>query len=559
MAFRPLSPPGTYKPSSNSGNFVPLSPPGIYNPADSLPGSAATVHPGQFSDLGVTEFKPGILDIIKGVGSKIGESFQAGKQKAEHGSFLEKLIAGPETALRAGGAVAGGVGDIVTGAATDVYKTVVPDSVQKGISTNFQNAINKSDIPKITTAYKTWAEKHPEASKDLGAVVDIASLLPIGKGVELGGETIGKIAEKTIQPALKKTGEAVGKAATGIERFGLSQATGLQPSTIKQILETPEAFGAKKLDSVLRSDLATKVKGSVDQRLEELASTGKEYEAIRNSKESVTLPKDIVQKTLEKNRVKIVDGKIDTTDPEFISLGKGDIAEIEDFVQKFGSKEKLSGNGILNARKALDKMADFGADKTDASARIARALRKEYDATAKSQLTGLAELDARYAPEVELLSKIKRDYLNPDGSLKDGALNKIANLAGKGKDIELDRLEQVLPGVGDDIKILKSLEDVLDAGQKPGRYIKGGVAGSILGGPVGMIAGIVGTTPEVMIPILQTYAKVKGVGSSVVKGVESILKKFKLGKKLNESEMIILSNAVGHFKNKGQNLESVQQ
>src|SRR5262249_27540729 len=157
---------------------------------------------------------------------------------------------------------------------------------------------------------------------------------------------------------------------------------------------------------------------------------------------------------------------------ESIPLSSGDKGALQDFIDVFvhGSNE-LSGNAFLNARQALSNMAKYDATKTNASTTMARDFRSMYDKIGKENITGLKELDEQYSGERKLLDQIKRDYLKPDGSFKDNATQKIANL--KQDSPIILRLEEISPGISKQIRILNALEDIQNAkANKVGTYVK---------------------------------------------------------------------------------------
>lgn len=373
-----------------------------------------------------------------------------------------------------------------------------------------------------------------------GALLKVAGKAGSVSALSRAGE-VASAAGRAIDPinAVGKAVSKVGQVATGTAKFGAAQVTGLSPETITQIVTNPGKFSEAERVGLNRYSLASKVKDGIDTRLETLRDTGKVYEGIRGSSGSVVVPVDTVKTVLGKYGIGLKNGKLTTT-AESVPLSTGDISAIEGFVNQYGRDTQLSANGFLNAREALSQLAKYDATKTDVSQRIARDLRSTYDDLGKKQLQGLSELDAKYAPERQFLGQIKKDYLNPNGSLKDGALNKIANLTGKGKDQTLARLEDVVPGISEDINILKALEDIeLTNGQKVGAYMRGAAGGFVLSGGnpfVSLISAIV-ASPQIAVPILKAYGGSAGI-------VNQITSKLRAGTKLDLHEAEFMKAAI---------------
>lgn len=397
---------------------------------------------------------------------------------------------------------------------------------------------------------------------------DLATAAKTGlESAAAGGVTGGVISGV---PAAARTAKNV---TNSLAKFGTSQITGLSPETIKTLIHNPQGVDAAVQEGISRNSLGSKVETALNQRLDELSHTGKEYNQIRNGPDSVEIPQGTVEAVLQKhglqmeldqksqqNAVESLTGQnrfgqdvnnrpkiaIRTT-ANSVPMKPGDIAALESWINQYGGESTLTGNGFLNARKGLSQLAEFGQDpsKSDISNVIAKDLRHLYDTVGKKQIPGLAELDAKFAPEKKLLERVRKDYLNPDGSLKDNALNKIVNLTGKGKDIVLERLKQISPGIEQDINILRSLEDIqVASGQKVGTYVRGGIAGFAFSGgnPIAVVVSAILATPEIAVPIIKNFGKAQKIASPVIEG---IITKMRKGQPLGELAKKLISRAIG--------------
>jgi hypothetical protein len=437
-------------------------------------------------------------------------------------------------------------GSLAANAAGTVAKAVTPDVIEEPIKQKFtelvQMGIDTPTAQKAIQAYQEFKQAHPEAAGNAEAAGNFIDFALWGLGAGAGV----KVGEQVLATAVKTTGKAVDKTAQlggSLAKTATSLGTGMERTTIDQIIKTPGIFTAKEMAKIDRESIFNKAKTAIEGRIEALSETGKQYEGVRKSGQVVEFKQNPLQEVLGKYGIGVDEsGKIVAT-AESVPLGSGDLKALEGFIGQYGSN-KLSANGFLNARKALSNMANYAEDKTDMAGKIARELRKKYDEFGKGTLKGLAELDAKYAPETKLLSGIKKVIFNRDGTIKDNAISKIANLTGKGKEQVLKKMEQIVPGITEDVNILKAIENVeLAKGKQVGAYLKGGVGGFVVSGgnPVAAIASAIITSPQIAVPLIRTYGKLKNVGKDVIDG---IIGKMKKGVKLVGEEKKIVDEAV---------------
>ncbi len=419
------------------------------------------------------------------------------------------------------------VADVVKNLPESAYKTLVPQALQHLIAGNTEQA--KKDIendPVGTIApFLLAAEGGAKVADNFGGLKTAAerNVADFGKtglnvmptkgifeqGLDRGIKTATAPIIEPVKTAMSATGDFLGKVATS----AASHITGLDTSTVENVVNSPEAFSKIAQDQVSRGGLGGEVKDAIDQRIADLSSVGKGYENIRNMEGAVAVPPSVIVNALAKHGIELVDGKV-KVGTESIPLSTADVSALQHFVDTYGTETSLSNNAFLNTRKALSNMAKYDVGKTTEIKTVARSLRSAYDSLGKDQIPGLKELDALYAPETQFLKQVKRDYINPDGTFKDGAVNKIANATGVGKDNLLGRLEKVSPGISKRIKILKAVEDIEKArGIKVGTYgkIAVGAAGYALHGLPGLIVAEIIANPSIAVPLLRGlgYSKAK--------------------------------------------------
>lgn len=528
-----------------------------------------------------------IVPAITGAATKVGQAYEQNKTGETPSKLLTayKMVTGALTApTKIAGAAIGEAGNEIArvSAATralgsDKNPQQVLDEDKAAFHTagkTFMESVKKQPgyhstmdaLQRMKDGWEQLKVQHPQLADGLEATGDAlnfaATFAGLGAAENIGkaglekvgaaGEDLlagaankaskfGASAMETGANALEGVSQGASKIAGGVEKHGISQMTGYEPGTVENILKNPGSFTPENIAAQSRGGLGEKVKSAIDTRISDLSETGKGYEAIRKSPVTLDIPKGTISNTLSKYGITLDNtGKVIRT-AETVPLSPGDIHAIEDFVSVFGKEGQTTGNAFLNARKALSNMSAFDASKTDIAAKIGRDLRSTLDDLGKEGIPGLRALDEEYAPEIKELSALKKDYIANDGSLKDGALNKIANMTGKGKDQVLGRLEGLVPGITEDINILKSVEDIQRAGLKPGTYIKGGAAGTVLGGPIGGIIGVIASSPSVAIPILRAYA---GLRKLPGEAIESLITKMKAGGKLSASEKTVIKDAL---------------
>lgn len=483
----------------------------------------------------------------KGFFARLKDQFEKRVENVSEIQNNEEISAGGKAFQTFGQGVAAGVVDPLNEVVSTALSAAVPDFIEEPIKKQFEEQVGKfvqsGEFQAAVENYNKFKEAHPEIAGDLEAVGNIlnagAVLTPAGRVTQVAGKGIAKTAEIAAE-GVAKTASGAGK----VGQFATSQATGLSPSTLKQIIDTPGAFTKEEMAKIDAGSIANKVKTALDKRIDELGETGKEYQTIRESGEVVNLRPDTITGVLDKYKINLgEDGKISLT-AESPALSQGDVAALERFIGQYGQPSEMSANAFLNARRGLSELSRYDASKTDLSDKIAREIRAAYDEQGKTQLTGLADLDAKYAPEVRDLTRLKKDFLNPDGSLKDNALSKLSTLTGANKEIILGRVEKLVPGITQDVNILKAIKDIEYAkGQKVGAYLRGGAGGFIVSGgnPVFTVLSAIMTSPQVAIPMIRAYGNVK---QSVKGTVGGIIKKLKTGTELVGEEVEVFQDAL---------------
>lgn len=465
---------------------------------------------------------------------------------------------GAETGFQIVGQVAGGIGDVIGNLFISGIKAITPDVIEnafgkagkKFLKTNAGKSLANAGI-KTVEAYQDWKEEHPRFAANLESALNIADLtidLATMGGVKTIRETAKEGAEEVAEKVAKRTapnlmeelveegGEKAVKKSTKIGDYVVSQVTGLNPETVRTIVNDPDAF--KKISKELdRETLTKQIADVLDNRLEELSNLGAGYDVIRKSNKSVDVPVKEIDAVLKKHGLGSVDKKgifRVAVNKESTQLKSGDVRELQEFLDTFINKnDKLSANAILNARQKLDQLAEWGTDKSSAAKNISKELRRVVDDTIADAIPEIKALDIQYGPEKRLLTQIKRDLLNADGTLKDNAMSKIANLTGEARKTMLARIKQIDPDIESKVNIVKAMEDIERAkGLKVGTYTRSAAAGAGLasGKIAGTITGFIMASPSVVVPLLEAYGKAKKILPAMINNVITQIKNNKLTK-----------------------------
>lgn len=442
------------------------------------------------------------------------------------------------------------VGDV----GLEALKVAVPKDLEELVAQTLSNIGQNKTVQGVAESYMDWREEHPEAAGNLEAVVNISGLLPVGKVGQLGVKGAAKgtsfVARKSA-PVVTAPFRGVGNIAKTAE----SLVSGIPKADIETIINNPAAFSKAARESVNREAVLSNFRSLLDERLDDLSGLGSQYEQIRKSTNQVTLPPNWIARQLDSHGIKLQKTSTQAVDESGVlnvspGAGKSKIKTVIDtetrrrldptelrtldrFVNDWFGKDTLTANEFLNMRRDLSKLSRFDRQigKSAELETVAKKIRGALDKDKiKDQLPGLRELDEKFAPELEQLSQIKRDVYNVDGTLKDGAANKIANAVGKGKGSLMSRLEEIDPGIGKQLEILRAVESIEKAsGLQTGTYIKGAIGAGIIGAGGLSPATLVGmflAFPDTAVPMMRGlgYSKkaMRAVGDAMVYAVSKL-------------------------------------
>lgn len=396
-----------------------------------------------------------------------------------------------------------GISDVLREVPKEAVKTLVPTFLQNLFSGDTEEA-------------RRTIENDP-----------VGQILPILTLARSAAQKAGKVAEfdagisKVASPPTKSVEAVAGGAkalASRTTKFGVSQATGLAPETLSQILENPEAFTRQARATVSRKGIAQTVEGALSERQATLSETGAAYKPIRDSGSIVPVPANYLETTLKKIAgVDVIDGKVTARSTSSVR-NPSDVRALQnlyDFWKPTFTKGQIRADEFLNLRADLSELSKFERTigKSDPLEAAAQRIRGELNTSFRNKIKGLEKLDEDFAGQISEFGELRKGLIDREGNLTDPAINRIANATGKGKDRLIERLEEINPGITERIKILKAVEDIeVASGNKVGTYTRAG--GALVGvatfNPY-LIVGAILTIPEVAVPIL------RGIGMATPK------------------------------------------
>lgn len=388
---------------------------------------------------------------------------------------------------------------------------------------------------KIAAASKAFSTAHPELSKNLrdavilgGAVVGgpegifpavgdmtLGDFASTGKGmldeavarVKAGAGAVKEavapttpVVETPAQPVIPapKTPTKAGNVA----RSAVSALTGMQPSTISEVMKNPDLYTHENITNATRQSLVEEVqKGIADKvrsletikdvkevspralaeqigdalknRETELEQNARNYGEITGERTpgstegpTIKVAKNWLDTQIQKTTGRAVkNGRIDTSASSAAALREPrDISKAQTFLDTHRpafQKGTLSGNEFLNIRDDLTKLSNFdnGGAPSAPLEKIGKSLRANLNDSYRHRFSGLEQADATYEKNVTDLNRLKVGLIDDQGNLSENAINRIVNSTKKGQNFVADKLDELVPGIRAKVLQLKDLEN----------------------------------------------------------------------------------------------------
>ncbi len=188
---------------------------------------------------------PGSNTLIQDLSKNVGD-VATGVSQAWDGSQDQNLFS---RVLQTGGAVAGGLGDVTN---TLLEHTPVVGSLYKGIEGGIGGAIQgvaNTDIgQQAIQGYQGFAEAHPEAARNVGSAVNIASAIPLLKGLTLAKTAVTDVAKGAFRGSYEKSAaEAIKGSLTKRPAAKLERAEARGVSPVQTMVENKQYLPDSKI------------------------------------------------------------------------------------------------------------------------------------------------------------------------------------------------------------------------------------------------------------------------------------------------------------------------
>jgi hypothetical protein len=266
------------------------------------------------------------------------------------------------------------------------------DVVKTGVS----KVVNSKPIKTAVEGYSSWASKHPEAAKDFEAVVNIGSLIPVGKGAQIGASGLkrgteeafkfGVVGAEKLAPVTNKVAKLVGNTKGTIESFGERITMPDVPEAVKVSLNPKEALKKTTQDIQVSVGGKTKKLSEVTptENMKLKISTEKSLNSFTKQAESFAKDRGVTGGS----PVEIVGNRVDKAldfankKRQVVGAKMGEI-ELKYVDDSLPISEKTL-NTFTETLKSFDN-PKFGAD--NANANIVRKMIQDFDVLEKSGAT----------------------------------------------------------------------------------------------------------------------------------------------------------------------------
>lgn len=367
---------------------------------------------GGFGPLYVDKNKTtNALEILPKIASTFKEGVEQTAAKAGQNE-LNKVNPFSGALQLLGGGAKTAIDTALTGAG-GILSAITPDFIEVPIKQGFETALGKvGQVEAVQKAFGAWEifrKEHPEAADNIGAVIDIASILPLGKAGQAGVKGVGKAGKVAVKEATtkiddvakfvggkaddavkNKAWEAIQPTLTANEQQIAAEAGKLTKKGVgpaAKLVLTPDATDAKMIE--IAAPFVKNAKNQLD-----IVSNLKQ--GIVNSSAKLRTALKNVKSIWNKNTLK---GKLD--DIEIPITVKSDTTltnqanYLKQAVLDLAEKEAKTPEGLLNLRQHFDDLVEkeFGSavfDKTNTFGNLVR----EYRTTLNTFLDESVPLDA---------------------------------------------------------------------------------------------------------------------------------------------------------------------
>lgn len=275
---------------------------------------------------------------------------------------------------------------------------------------------------------------------------------------------------------------------------------------IEDIGISPE--NKKEVNTEHIQELSDEIIDLIDKKKEGLQDVGGLYQAIKDENVAVdnSLTDLALDRYLEEKGIKIKDGKFDFSDSVIVK--DSDMKAIER-AYEWATRPEYEATTALNQRKKLDKLA-YPEGQPSAGTEVIKGMRELFDKNLKETIPGLKDVDKIYSQKIKEYNEIREGLVYKDSnrkwSIRDNFNQIINTLDWPNRARMLERLEELRPGLGDEIRAVHMMGKLSDLYFKTpkqlhnvatkiggatlwavGGFQYGGIGGSIAGAIAGFL------------------------------------------------------------------------
>lgn len=214
---------------------------------------------------------------IKGAGQRRLEGTKQAIEESKQGKITR-----PEVALRTVGEGAGFIGDIL-GEGLKAGFRALPDAIENPIREAgrdiLDTSVGQAGLEALRSGmdkYEAWKAKNPRAAENLESVVNIASLIPIGRGAQVGGKAIGEgaiLAREGAEAGLEAAGRAAKPALETAETIAEGAGRTIKRAVTRPIDAAGEALAKSSRLRTLPQAEAEAVRSGLDEAVVDFIQT----------------------------------------------------------------------------------------------------------------------------------------------------------------------------------------------------------------------------------------------------------------------------------------------
>lgn len=312
----------------------------------------------------------------------------------------------PSAVLQTVGAGAGAIGDV-----TDATLNLIPgfSQLEQGLGNIVGDLAGTAPGQAVVQAGMEFAKAHPEIAGDVGAVVNIASVFPMFKGISLLGGAAKDVASSALESRLagvatKELTEASSKTIAGKGLVESATKRGLNP--IATIIGKP---GARFLPdvSVLSDGKAVYSTTDAYSNLQSALSQDETHleEMLKSAHDDAGISLDKVRKETISMAKQELAGN-----PDFPKIVAKINSDFDGIKQSLGDRNWTDTKGLNDIKRMVRKSVNFKSDNLDENSRylIGQTMMKKIETTAeKNGVKGVGDLNKKMSSKIEAMKVLK--------------------------------------------------------------------------------------------------------------------------------------------------------